>query len=110
MPKKQSAALGKGLDALIGKDYAVDSDKLKEIEESEDIKADLKDVNERIINEVLNEVQKNPRISLWSPKSAAVLRFLKKTKPEFSISNESSKLIEQAVKDKYPEIWEIFSS
>jgi len=53
-------------------------------------------------------VHKNPRISLWSAKSAAVLRFLKKTKPEFSISNEASLLIEEAVKDRHPDIWKIF--
>ena len=54
------------------------------------------------------EVHKNPRISLWSAKSAAVLRLLKKTKPEFSISKEASALIEEAVKNKYPDLWEVF--
>lgn len=108
MAKKQGSALGKGLDALIGKDYVVDSEKLEELEELDDIKVELKDVNERIIKEVTQEIAKNPRISLWSAKSAAVLRFLKKTKPEFSISSEASELIEKAVKEKYPEIWEIF--
>jgi hypothetical protein len=53
------------------------------------------------------EVRKNPRISLWSAKSAAVLRLLKKTKPEFSISKEASALIEDAVKDKYPDLWDV---
>ena len=61
-----------------------------------------------LLNDVLLEVHKNPRISLWSAKSAAVLRFLKKTKPEFSISNEASHLIEEAVKDRHPDIWRIF--
>ncbi len=60
------------------------------------------------VEAVLTEVRKNPRISLWSARSAAVLRYLKKTQPEFSISNEASKLIEEAVKEKYPEIWDIF--
>ncbi|MDD1774806.1 MAG: AAA family ATPase, partial [Methanobacterium sp.] len=65
-------------------------------------------VNDEIVEAVLREVHKNPRISLWSAKSAAVLRFLKKTRPEFSISNEASLLIEEAVRDKHPEIWKIF--
>jgi histone H3/H4 len=34
-----------------------------------------------------------------------VLKFLKKTTPEFSISREAAKLLEEAVKSKYPEIW-----
>jgi hypothetical protein len=61
-----------------------------------------------MVENVILEVRKNPRISLWSAKSAAVLRLLKKTKPEFSISKEASALIEQAVKEKYPYLWEEF--
>jgi hypothetical protein len=60
------------------------------------------------INMVTSDVRKNPRITLWSSRSAAVLRYLKKTQPEFSISKEASKLIEDAVKEKYPEIWDLF--
>ncbi|MGZ7049847.1 MAG: hypothetical protein ACXVHO_07545 [Methanobacterium sp.] len=66
------------------------------------------DLNDEIVEEILAEIKKNPRISLWSAKSAAVLRYLRKTEPEFSISSEASLLIEQAVKEKYPEIWELF--
>lgn len=123
--KKQGSALGKGLDALIRKDYLDEEEKKSEekseevsktqpaktTEKAENVKTpktrDL-EYDERIINEVLLEVRKNPRISLWSARSAAVLRFLKKTKPEFSISNEASHLIEAAVKDKYSDIWEMF--
>jgi hypothetical protein len=65
-------------------------------------------LDQTLVENVILEVRKNPRISLWSAKSAAVLRLLKKTKPEFSISKEASALIEEAVKDKYPELWEEF--
>ena len=130
--KKQEHALGKGLDALIRKDYLDEEPvkkskkQTKEIVKTEDdgesisedtikitkgvpIHKDSKlDVDDKVVDAVLLEVHKNPRISLWSAKSAAVLRFLKKTKPEFSISNEASSLIEQAVKDRHPEIWKIF--
>jgi len=60
------------------------------------------------MDNVVLEVRKNPRISLWSARSAAVLRYLKNTKPAFSISKEASSLIEEAVQQKYPEIWELF--
>ena len=73
--------------------------------EDRDIKSSL---DQTMVENVILEVKKNPRISLWSAKSAAVLRLLKKTKPEFSISKEASALIEEAVKDKYPELWEEF--
>lgn len=128
--KKPENALGKGLDALIRKDY-LDKEGAKSRESKEEngrdpdsINASMEDtletpadvdtsnqalsVDEKIIDAVLMEVHKNPRISLWSAKSAAVLRFLKKTKPEFSISNEASLLIEEAVKDRHPDIWKIF--
>ena len=52
------------------------------------------------------EATRNPRISLWSPKSAAVLKYLRKTVPEFSISEEARSLLEDAIKRKYGKIWE----
>jgi hypothetical protein len=111
--KKQGGALGKGLDALISKKYVKDAeDDSKDIlrdKDDEKLAADRAlELNEEIIEGVLDEINKNPRISLWSAKSAAVLRFLKNTKPAFSISKEASVLIEEAVKQKYPEIWELF--
>ncbi len=77
---------------------------------SEDLKSEgiQNMVDQTLVENVIMEVRKNPRISLWSAKSAAVLRLLKKTKPEFSISKEASALIEEAVKDKYPDLWEEF--
>lgn len=138
---KRESALGKGLDALIRKDYLDEEEKtnkrpepekkktefetsIKTTNSSEDSKneesiiaADEKSnhqesvslkADEKIVETVLLEVNKNPRISLWSAKSAAVLRYLKKTKPEFSISSEASLLIEEAVKDRHPEIWNLF--
>ena len=42
------------------------------------------------VAEVLDIVDKNPRITLWSSRSAAVFRYLRKTEPEFSIINRRS--------------------
>jgi len=120
-PKKVENALGKGLDALIRK-RPPEEDKTEEtrvktiarkrqskrLKESKKEKKEKLDVKVDLIRGVVLEVRKNPRISLWSAKSAAVLRFLKNTKPAFSISKEASLLIEEAVQQKYPEIWELF--
>ena len=133
--KRPENALGKGLDALIRKDYLDEDEEKpkksgkKQTKSTGSTKTSVKDkkaetaetdvstqiqesstpsVDDKIVDAVLLEVHKNPRISLWSAKSAAVLRFLKKTKPEFSISNEASLLIEEAVKDRHPDIWKIF--
>lgn len=65
-------------------------------------------VNQEHVDEVIEIVEKNPRITLWSSKSSAVFRYLRKTEPEFSISKEASVLIEEAVAKKYPEIWALF--
>jgi hypothetical protein len=136
--RKKESALGRGLDALIRNDIVEDDKKAKskkpskkkslkvsnkatkkpkkqeeavnkiqsEKESKDNKQIDL--IDESLIENVILEVHKNPRISLWSAKSAAVLRLLKKTKPEFSISKEASALIEDAVKDKYPDLWEVF--
>ncbi|MCC7550831.1 MAG: AAA family ATPase [Methanobacterium sp.] len=118
------SALGMGLDALIRKEKPEKQDKSVK-EASNTRKAPAKtstkkpkktkkaaktqtDPNKPIMDNVVLEVRKNPRISLWSARSAAVLRFLKNTKPAFSISKEASALIEEAVQEKYPEIWEMF--
>jgi hypothetical protein len=88
------------------------------ISESEDVSSD-ESSEESISNpqevkkqenvaEVLDIVDKNPRITLWSSRSAAVFRYLRKTEPEFSISREASILIDEAVSKKYPEIWDLF--
>ena len=114
--KKQGGALGRGLDALISKEYVKDSEgepvkdenvtkePLKDLEEP--VEVDV--IHQKIIDAILEDVGKNPRVSFWSARTAAVLRFLRKTEPEFSISSEASLLMEEAVKEKYPEIWEMF--
>lgn len=82
------------------------------IEASDDIKevdSLLTEKEEKLIDEVIETVENNPRITLWSARSAAVLRYLRKTEPEFSISNEASNLIDAAIAEKYPEIWTLFN-
>ena len=69
----------------------------------------LTEKDEKLIDEVIETVENNPRITLWSARSAAVLRYLRKTEPEFSISNEASNLIDAAIAEKYPEIWTLFN-
>ena len=115
--KKQGGALGRGLDALISKEYVKDSEPEPVKEEKTVTEKPIKDLEEpvevdvihqKIIDAILEDVGKNPRVSFWSARTAAVLRFLRKTEPEFSISSEASLLMEEAVKEKYPEIWEMF--
>ena len=126
--------LGKGLDSLIPDYYDedFDSNKTQSLEdllgdspdeesveiagESEDVEVEVESVpvetgdvkKQENVAEVMDIVDKNPRITLWSSRSAAVFRYLRKTEPEFSISREASILIDEAVSKKYPDIWELF--
>ena len=75
----------------------------EDVQTSQEIK-----IQEEHVAEVKEIVDKNPRITLWSSRSSAVFRYLRKTEPEFSISKEASILIDEAVSKKYPEIWALF--
>ena len=116
MAKKKNSGLGLGIGALI-KEKTIDDETLKKNQTSKKPETLSTNVNqirnqkeddELLKSAIFKEVEKNPRITLWSQKSSAVLRYLKKTQPEFSISKEASVLIDEAVKTKYPEIWELF--
>ena len=91
----------------------------EDVETSEDLHSDTRSqetvqtsqeikIQEEHVAEVKEIVDKNPRITLWSSRSSAVFRYLRKTEPEFSISKEASILIDEAVSKKYPEIWALF--
>ena len=90
----------------------LDDETIPNIEDSLNINEDesfLSKEDEKNISEIIETVEKNPRITLWSAKSAAVLRYLRKTQPEFSISKEASRLIDEAIAEEYPEIWTLFN-
>ncbi len=74
---------------------------------TETLTSDKLRIDKRILEKAIEEGKRNPRVVVWSPKSSIVLRILKKTIPEFSISKEASELLEEAIKKKYPEIWKL---
>jgi hypothetical protein len=96
---KDKKALGKGMDALF-------PEAAKEVVTEKLENDKLKVISNEVVTAAARESQENPRVVSWSPTSSAVLRYLRKTVPEFSISNEASHLLEEGVKKKYPEIWE----
>ncbi|WP_407423540.1 AAA family ATPase [Methanobrevibacter sp.] len=90
-------------DSETSEDLHSDTRSQEVVQTSQEIK-----IQEEHIAEVKEIVDKNPRITLWSSRSSAVFRYLRKTEPEFSISKEASILIDEAVSKKYPEIWALF--
>ena len=115
--REKERRLGKGLAAIISQTDEVISEEVRSDEViSDEIRSNKEEVrigevrSEELISNKLEdavmEATRNPRISLWSPKSAAVLKYLRKTVPEFSISEEARSLLEDAIKRKYGKIWE----
>ena len=100
--------LGKGLDAIIGvdNDRAIRDDRVGRASRAKSRADPTKSaVNADVFSSVVSDAIDNPRLTFWSPKAAAVLRYLKKTIPEFSISSEIAKLVEEAVRNRYPDLW-----
>jgi hypothetical protein len=56
------------------------------------------------LNTAVAQGSKDPRISAYSPLVMSVLRYLRKTTPEFSMSEVASNLLEDAIREKYPEL------
>lgn len=63
------------------------------------------EVKEDIVRSALDGVRDVYVLSIWSPVSTAVLRYLRMTTPLYSISKDSRELIEQALQEKYPALW-----
>jgi hypothetical protein len=98
--------LGRGIEALFPLETKEEGTKKKK--DAPKVKTDkVEDIsyNLELIRKSTEEASENPRITLWSQPSAAVLRYLKKTIPEFSISNEIKNLLDEVIEKKYPEIW-----
>ena len=49
---------------------------------------------------------KKQTIAIWSPKISAIMWYLKKTTPEFSISDEARTILEEGLEKKYPELFQ----
>jgi len=61
-------------------------------------------LNEKAMESAIEDARRNPRIGIYSPISSAVLKYNKKTIPEFSISDDARLLLEDSVARKYPEL------
>ena len=63
-------------------------------------------IDENILDQALAEAKGSPKITVFSPKVAAVLRYKQLTTIRYSFSTEARERLEQAVKDAYPELYE----
>jgi hypothetical protein len=66
-----------------------------------------KSLNLKALGEAVEGANSNRQsIAIWSPKISAVMWYLKKTTPEFSISEEARVILEDGLKKKYPELFQ----
>lgn len=63
-------------------------------------------IDESILNQALAEAKGSPKITVFSPKVAAVLRYKQLTTIRYSFSTEARERLEQTVKNAYPELYE----
>jgi hypothetical protein len=64
----------------------------------------IMNIDPQALNSAVAQGRKDPRISAYSPLVMSVLRYLRKTTPEFSMSDIASSLLEEAIRKQYPEI------
>ena len=63
-------------------------------------------LNLKALGDALKGANSNRQsIAVWSPKISAIMWYLKKTTPEFSISDEARTILEEGLEKKYPELF-----
>ncbi len=88
MTKKSRGASREGIRALIG---TTKSEPKKPEERGE--------LEERAVDEAL----RSPRVTVHSPLTSAVMKYLKLRNPGFNISAELREILEDAIRRKYPD-------
>ena len=64
----------------------------------------IMNIDQQALNLAVTQGCKDPRISTYSPFVMSVLRYLRKTTPEFSMSDVASRLLGEAIRKQYPEL------
>lgn len=87
------------------KDEGVETVALNLKDKGIDLKADT--LNLKALGEAVRGANSNRQtVAVWSPEISAVLWYLKKTTPEFSISDEARTILEEGLGRKYPELYQ----
>jgi hypothetical protein len=97
----------------LGESEKVDSrveslDSIVKIEESRVNIPDsiLKSLDNIALEEAIKEASKKPKLGIYSPLAAAMLRYKALTTPRYSMGSELRIVIEQALKEAYPQLYD----
>jgi len=64
-------------------------------------------LNLKALGEAIEGANSNRQtVAVWSPTISATMWYLKKTTPEFSISDEARTILEEGLEKKYPELFQ----
>lgn len=61
-------------------------------------------LNKKFLAEAIKQAMKQPRLTFYSPISAAVFNYRKNLLPRYSISDEIAKIVEAEVRRRWPEL------
>jgi hypothetical protein len=67
--------------------------------------AQTSEVDVDALEQALQEAERYPKVTAYSPELAAVMRYNEITVRRYRISTEAAKMLEDQVMEKYPEIW-----
>jgi len=86
-------------------------DSLDPIVETEESRVDIldsivKSLDSTALEEAIKEANKKPKLGVYSPLAAAMLRYKAITTPRYSMGSELRIVIEQALKEAYPQLYD----
>jgi hypothetical protein len=84
---------------------------LDPIVETEESRVDIldsvvKSLDSTALEEAIKEANKKPKLGIYSPLAAAMLRYKAITTPRYSMGSELRIVIEQALKEAYPQLYD----
>jgi hypothetical protein len=66
----------------------------------------VKSLDNTALEEALKEASRKPKLGVYSPLAAAMLRYKAITTPRYSMGSELRTVIEQALKEAYPQLYD----
>ena len=83
-----------------------DQDSRVKKKESKSRESGVESLDYRALDEAIEEARKKPKLGVYSPIVAAMLRYKARTTPRYSMGLEIKTIVEEALKGAYPELYE----
>jgi len=77
-----------------------------EKKEAVNLESRVESLDYTALDEAIEEARKKPKLGVYSPVVAAMLRYKAITTPRYSMGSEIKIIVEQALKGAYPELYE----